>query len=328
MLKELQTYRDAFEQFLSNYPFPQEPTELYEPVKYILNLRGKRFRALFTLLGSESVGIPVEKAFPAALAIEVFHNFSLVHDDIMDRAPLRRGYPTVHEKYGINNAILSGDVMLIYCYRILQQHYDGETYSQLCKLLTDTAIEVCEGQQYDVNFEKESKPEISSYIQMITDKTAVLIGCAIQFGAIVGESHPMTQMHLYQFGKNIGIAFQIQDDILDVFGSQNSGKMLGGDIVKNKKTYLYLKALELCSESEKEELYRLYQTEYSTTFENSKKIETVISIFNNSHVRVYATQLMENYRDLAFSHLDAAKIDPKFKTIFKNISEYLLVRDH
>jgi geranylgeranyl diphosphate synthase type II len=244
----------------------------------------------------------------------------------MDDAPLRRGMPTVHEKYDLNTGILSGDVMIIWAYKLLNDNYSSEVSHQLIKVFTQMSIEVCEGQQMDINFETSNSVSIDDYLQMITYKTAVLIATAMKMGAIVGGADEKAQNHLYQYGKNIGIAFQIQDDILDVYGEHEIGKQKAGDIINNKKTYLYLKSLELGDKEEIATLEKLFKQKEETDDEQHIKIGEVLKIFNNTHVKGYATQLMEGYRDLAFSHLDSSDISDKYKSAFKMLGNYILER--
>ena len=251
--------KNKFQDFLVDHPFPEDYPNLYVPASYIMRLGGKRVRPVLVLAVLDACRVGVEKGFSAAMAIELFHNFSLIHDDIMDDAVIRRGQTTVHEKWDTNTAILSGDVMLILAYQYLLD-YGPEKSRQLLLLFNKTAREVCEGQRMDMDFEIQSDVEISSYIQMISFKTAVLLGCSLQMGGILAGMSDQEQSHIYSFGKNLGIAFQIQDDLIDVFGNEElTGKKQGGDILQNKKTYLYLKSLELLSIEEVEELRKLYQ---------------------------------------------------------------------
>ncbi|MFK7781489.1 polyprenyl synthetase family protein, partial [Psychroserpens sp.] len=241
-MQNIQSYHDAFLNHLETFIKPKEPTTLYEPINYIIQLGGKRLRPILTLMTAEIFGSEYKKALNAALSIEVFHNFSLVHDDIMDDAPLRRGKATVHEKWDINTGILSGDAMLILAYQLFE-NYEAKTFQDLAKLFSKTALEVCEGQQYDVDFETRDDVTIAEYLKMIEYKTAVLVGAAMKMGAIVSNASEDCQNSIYEFGRNLGIAFQLQDDYLDAFGDPKTfGKQVGGDIIENKKTYLYLKA--------------------------------------------------------------------------------------
>ncbi|HKJ48841.1 MAG TPA: polyprenyl synthetase family protein, partial [Christiangramia sp.] len=251
-------YREAIIDYLHEKIRVKEPANLYEPMVYILEQGGKRLRPVLVLMATEIFDCDYRKALDAALAIEIFHNFSLVHDDIMDDAPIRRGKETVHEKWDINTGILSGDAMLINAYQLFES-YEGDTFKELSKLFTKTAIEVCEGQQYDIDFETLDNVSIEDYLKMIEYKTAVLVGASLQMGAIVAGTSKECKEAIYQYGRLLGIAFQLQDDYLDAFGDPETfGKQPGGDIIENKKTFLYLKTLELADKSEALQLEHLY----------------------------------------------------------------------
>ena len=250
-------YREVFVQYLKKFPINREPSNLYDPVSYILTLKGKRLRPILTLMATDIFSNSYKPGLDAALAVEVFHNFSLVHDDIMDSAELRRGNKTVHKKWNVSTGILSGDVMLIQAYQLFE-NYEGEVFVDLAKLFSKTAIEVCEGQQYDVDFETRDNVKTSDYLKMITYKTAVLLGASMKMGAIIARASKEDQDKIYDFGKYLGIAFQLQDDYLDAFGDEiKFGKKIGGDILENKKTYLYLKAIEFLIEDKKNQLLGL-----------------------------------------------------------------------
>tara|TARA_B100000530_G_scaffold336468_1_gene291272 strand:- start:1217 stop:2191 length:975 start_codon:yes stop_codon:yes gene_type:complete len=249
-MSKFNSYQKLFLDYLeSNLP-DNSPKSLYDPTKYILTLGGKRIRPIFTLMSVDIFNGNIKDALPAALAIEIFHNFSLVHDDIMDNAPLRRGKETVHKKWNLNTAILSGDVMLIWSYEILQQ-YSSEISVSLTKLFSQTARKVCEGQQLDIDFPIKSKVSIEDYMKMIEYKTAVLIGCSLSVGAIISNASLNQIAEINSIGIDIGLIFQLQDDYLDVFGSISKiGKQIGGDIIENKKTFLHVYVLENGSENE------------------------------------------------------------------------------
>ena len=256
-MRSILDYTEAFNDYLHSKIFLKDPVNLYEPILYILKLGGKRLRPVLTLMTAEIFDTSYEKALDAALAVEVFHNFSLVHDDIMDDAPLRRGQETVHEKWDINTGILSGDAMLINAYQLFE-NYDGNTFKDLAKLFSKTAIEVCEGQQYDVDFETRDDVTIPEYLKMIQFKTAVLLGASLEMGAIVANASQSCRDAIYNFGRDLGIAFQLQDDYLDAFGDPLTfGKQVGGDIIENKKTFLYLTALQKLDKSETLQLQHL-----------------------------------------------------------------------
>lgn len=325
-MKDIQQYHQLFSDFLVKKPFRKEPFNLYEPADYILSIGGKRLRPIFVLLGCGLYKDDVNVALSASMAIEVFHNFTLLHDDIMDQAVLRRGKPTVHKKYNINTAILSGDVMMIMSYQYLLDYKDPSLSKELMTIFNKMAFEVCEGQQLDVDFESRQDVTISEYLHMITLKTSVLIASAIQIGSILGGATLDDQKHLYEFAKNFGIAFQLQDDILDTFGDTvDVGKKIGGDILRNKKTYLYLKALELADKHQQDRLTSLYQENSDT--EDTIKIDTVISIFKDVNVLEYSRQLIEAYRDLSISHLLACDIPDESKSEYKNLVDGLIFRN-
>ncbi|MFM7894761.1 MAG: polyprenyl synthetase family protein, partial [Flavobacterium sp.] len=256
-------YQEKMANHFSQIVANKEPKNLYEPIQYILSLGGKRMRPVLTLMATEVFNVDCEKAIPAATAVEVFHNFSLIHDDIMDDAPLRRGNQTVHEKWDLNTGILSGDAMLILAYQYFE-NYEPKIFQALAKLFSKTALEVCEGQQYDVDFETRDDVTIPEYLKMIEYKTAVLVGAAMKMGAIVAETSEENADLIYDFGLNLGIAFQLQDDYLDAFGDPETfGKQVGGDIIENKKTYLYLKAMEFANEEDKKQLLDLFSIQPS-----------------------------------------------------------------
>ena len=248
-MKSIAQYREAFQEYLDLKIQVKEPVNLYNPMRYILGLGGKRLRPVLVLMSAEIFEADYKNALDAALAIEIFHNFSLVHDDIMDDAPLRRGKETVHERWDINTGFLSGDAMLINAYQLFE-NYESEIFQELAKLFSKTAMQVCEGQQYDIDFESRDDVSIEDYLKMIEYKTAVLVGASLQMGAIVANTSEANKQSVYEFGRLLGIAFQLQDDYLDAFGDPETfGKQSGGDIIENKKTFLYLKSLEASAES-------------------------------------------------------------------------------
>ncbi len=322
-LKELSELREIYERALNEISLPANLPNLYEPVSYLLGIGGKRIRPLLALASYNMFGEDLNVPMAAAHAVEYFHNFSLMHDDIMDEADLRRGHPTVHAKYNINTAILSGDVMLIYAYKFFE-NYGPELNSKLTRIFNETSIQICEGQQMDIDFETEDDVKIDDYIQMITFKTAVLLGASLQFGALIGGGSEHDAGHLYKFGKNLGIAFQIQDDILDIWGG-SSGKKEAGDIVQRKKTYLYLKSLELLGEEDSLRLRSIFTENIQFETEEAL-IKEVKGLFENCHVKVYAQQLKENYQQLALSHLDTVGVDDDKKYVLRNLAEQLLNR--
>ncbi|OUR94718.1 polyprenyl synthetase [Flavobacteriales bacterium 34_180_T64] len=323
-MQNITNYQNAFDAYLSTFTTTKEPLALYSPINYILGLGGKRLRPVLTLMTAEIFNCDPQKALDAALSIEVFHNFSLVHDDIMDDAPLRRGKKTVHEKWDINTGILSGDAMLIMAYKLFE-NYQSHTFQALAKLFSKTALEVCEGQQYDIDFETRDDVTISDYLKMIEYKTAVLVGAAMQMGAIVAESSIENQNRIYEFGKNLGIAFQLQDDYLDVFGDPKTfGKQVGGDIIENKKTYLYLKALEFSKAEDRLELQHLFSL---SPPDQTNKIETAKQIFMASGSADATKQEIEKYTNKAFSILELLDISEDNKDLLKEFGEQLMNRE-
>ena len=320
---DILSYQSDFIAYLESQKFSREPKNLYEPIDYILQLGGKRIRPMLTLIASDIFSGDYKQALPAALAVEVFHNFTLVHDDIMDDAPLRRGNETVHEKWNINTAILSGDAMLILAYQYFE-NYEPVVFQKLAQLFSKTALEVCDGQQLDVDFETRNDVTIDEYIKMITLKTSVLVAAALKMGAIVAKADEDQAQHLYDYGLNLGIAFQLQDDYLDTFGDPESfGKQVGGDIIENKKTYLYLKALEVSNPNDKENLLNLYNGKEKN---NSEKIDIVSTIFRNNNIPEETFKLIEYYTNKAFESLDHLNISEQQKQGLRVFGENLMSR--
>ncbi|MDG1042257.1 MAG: polyprenyl synthetase family protein [Flavobacteriaceae bacterium] len=323
-MKAIEIYQKHFLSYLKDYNTERDPKNLYEPVQYILNLGGKRLRPILTLMTADCFGGDVNKALDAALAVEVFHNFSLIHDDIMDDAPLRRGQQTVHEKWDLNTGILSGDAMLIMAYQLFE-NYPPETFQNLLTLFSKTALEVCEGQQYDIDFETRNAVSIAEYLKMIEYKTAVLVAAAMKMGAIIAGASDEDQNRCYEFGKNLGIAFQLQDDYLDAFGNPETfGKQVGGDIIENKKTYLYLKALEFSSENDQQKLRHLFN---ATNTDSKTKIELVKQIFTTSGSAEATKKAITSYTKTAFEVLQALTISDKNKQILQDFGTQLMTRD-
>ncbi|SKB82199.1 geranylgeranyl diphosphate synthase, type II [Salegentibacter salinarum] len=322
-MQDILYYREEFTKYLNSQVTVKEPENLYAPMKYILGLGGKRLRPVLVLMATDIFDADYKKALDAALAIEVFHNFSLVHDDIMDDAPLRRGKETVHERWDINTGILSGDAMLINAYQLFE-NYEGETFKELARLFTKTAIQVCEGQQYDIDFETRDDVVIEDYIKMIEYKTAVLVGASLQMGAIVAGTSTQCKEAVYEFGRLLGIAFQLQDDYLDAFGDPETfGKQPGGDIIENKKTFLYLKALETSGKSEAQQLEHLYTINPAET---SGKIEAVKNLFEHSGAAELTRQEIEKYTNKAFEVLDKIEIADEKKFPLRQFGEMLMNR--
>lgn len=323
-MQQTQQYQTFFIEYLERYSKNREPENLYAPINYILKLGGKRLRPVLTLMTAELFNCSYEKALNAALSIEIFHNFSLVHDDIMDGAPLRRGKETVHKKWDINTGILSGDAMLIMAYQLFEQ-YEPNTFQALAKLFSKTALEVCEGQQYDVDFETREDVTIPEYLKMIEYKTAVLVGAAMKMGAIIAGASDEDQNSVYEFGKLLGIAFQLQDDYLDAFGNPETfGKQVGGDIIENKKTYLYLKAIQSLEAVEKTQLEQLFTVNLEN---NTEKIETVKKAFISSGSAKATQNEIENYTKQAFLVLNKLSISEEKKTLLKQFGNTLMTRN-
>ena len=319
----MQTITD-YQNIISNHfkalSIVKEPKNLYDPIQYILGLGGKRIRPMLTLMIADILGSDVNKALPAATAVEVFHNFSLIHDDIMDEAPLRRGNQTVHEKWDLNTGILSGDAMLILAYQFFE-HYEPKIFQQLAKLFSKTALEVCEGQQYDVDFETRDDVTIPEYLKMIEYKTAVLVAAAMKMGAIIAETNEENCNAIYDFGLNLGIAFQLQDDILDVYGNpEKFGKQIGGDIIANKKTFLHLKALALAHGDE-----GLCLTDSSLS--QTEKIATVTALYNKHQIQELANIEMEKYLAVANKALADLPVEEGKKSQLTSLVKQILERD-
>ena len=317
-------YQELIADYFSELHLTKDPKNLYEPIEYILSIGGKRMRPILTLMAAEVFDIDCKKALAAATAIEVFHNFSLVHDDIMDDAPLRRGNETVHEKWNINTGILSGDAMLILAYQHFEE-YEPKIFRELAKLFSKTALEVCEGQQYDVDFETRDDVTIPEYLKMIEYKTAVLVAAAMKMGAIVAETTSENAELIYDFGLNLGLAFQLQDDYLDAFGDPETfGKQVGGDIIENKKTYLYLKAIAFSDANQKNQLMHLFSIHPS---DNIDKITSVKEIFNASGASNATQQAIQDFTLKAFETLEKMNISSDKKNMLRTFGENLMNRN-
>ncbi len=319
----------SFEEFTFDFKkrfevthFPKQPASLYEPGEYFLGLGGKRIRPVMCLMSNELFGAVNPDAYHVAAAIELFHNFTLIHDDIMDAAPLRRGMQTVHTKYGASTALLAGDVMLVKAYEYLNKT-DTTHLHQILSIFNKTAKEVCEGQQLDMDFEKKEKVQMEEYLHMIELKTSVLLAASLQMGAILGGASEGNRQHLYQFGKNLGIAFQIQDDYLDAFGDpEKFGKDAGGDIRQNKKTFLLIHALEVAGGTEKQKLQQLMA-------ENTgDKVQRVLEIFKSCGADTWAEQLKEKYIKTAMKHIDDIAVVSSRKKPLMQLAEFLIQREH
>lgn len=302
----------------------KQPAGLYEPITYVLEAGGKRLRPLLTLIAAEMYGTEWQKVLPAALAIEVFHNFTLMHDDVMDKAPIRRGKPTVHVRWNTNTAILSGDQMLIEAYKQLAQ-LPADKLPRVLQMFNEMATGICEGQQYDVDFETATKVTIDDYIHMIRLKTSVLLATALKTGAYMADAPEEEQELLYDYGINIGLAFQLQDDILDVYGNPATfGKAVGGDIIENKKTYMYLTALQQADDATLQELQRWFDTKEE--HQPQAKIEAVRAIYTQLGIREICEEVMRKYTEQAFAILDKIKLPAEKKLILRELGEHLLAR--
>ena len=324
-MTSLKDYKQFFEIALENSYSTSPPAALYQPIYYLLNLGGKRLRPILTLMAADIFGNNHRKAIDAALAVEIFHNFTLMHDDIMDSAPIRRGSATVHNKWNTNTAILSGDAMMILAYQALESYKDP-LFRKLNSLFSKTAIEVCKGQQYDLDFETQLEVNQGDYLEMIRLKTAVLVGCSLKMGALIGGSNQADSKNLYDFGVLLGIAFQIQDDYLDAYANPESfGKQLSGDIIENKKTILYHQAMENGSSKEKTTLRNWFSTEVKEK-DVSKKINAVKSLFDKTGASDASKALVIKYTQAAFEKLDILDISDNNKIIFKTFGTNLMER--
>lgn len=311
-----------FGEAFSGRHFPDAPASLYAPAEYFLGIGGKRIRPVMCLMANELFDTINPDAWHVATAIELFHNFTLIHDDIMDKAPLRRGVETVHKKYGEATALLTGDVMMVKAYENLNKI--NPSYLQRIFFNFNTAArQVCEGQQLDMDFERMEHVSMQDYIKMIELKTSVLLAASLKMGAILGGAGKGNQDHLYEFGKNLGIAFQVQDDYLDAFGDpQRFGKQVGGDIKANKKTFLVIHALESCAGTEKDEFKRLMLSD------SDDKVEQVLSFFRDCGVDKWASNLKEKYIGLAEFHLEEVAVSSSRKEPLKKLMQFLVQRDH
>lgn len=316
---------DKLENFLNNYPFGQRPDELYDPIRYILKLGGKRIRPLLTLLSYGLYQKDPENVLSQAAAVEVFHNFTLMHDDIMDQAPLRRGKETVHEKWNPNVAILSGDVMLVKAYELLLPS-PADQLGGIIQAFNQTAAEVCEGQQLDMNFETNDHVTEGEYLEMIRLKTAVLLGFALKLGALLGNASKEDQERLYDFGVSIGVGFQLKDDLLDVFADQAKfGKQVGGDIISNKKTFLLIKALELAKGEDAKILNHWLQLE---EFDPQEKVQAVKNLYEKIGVKKLAEEKMNEFFDTGFSQLkEIQKVNESYYQSLYEITQALVHRE-
>ena len=322
-LKTIAELQEALSLALKNENLSKEPVNLYEPIEYILSLGGKRLRPVLVLIAADMYAYDVVKALPQAMSVELFHNFTLLHDDIMDDAPLRRGMSTVHEKWNTNIGILSGDALFVKAYQALVKA-DTNHLPALLDLFNQTAIEVCEGQQYDMDYETQDNVSMDAYLHMIKYKTAVLLACSLKMGAIIANAPVDDQKHLYDFGIHIGVAFQLMDDLLDVYGDQKDfGKQAAGDILCNKKTCLSIRAYELADSNQKEVLDHYFAHQ---NFDPQEKIANVKSIYEQLGVESYCRDMMgENYA-LAMNSMSKISVSHDRKAVLLDLVQKLMVR--
>ncbi len=319
-LAEFEEQAEVFENWFRKNHFPERPEKLYMAAQHLLSLKGKRVRPVLCLMANELFTPVSEDAFYAAAAIEVFHNFTLVHDDIMDRAPIRRGSATVHELYGSSTAILAGDVMLVQAYQYLTK-IDKELLPKVMANFNEAARMVCEGQQYDMDFESQEEVALGEYEHMIELKTSVLLAASLRIGSVIGGAGLHNQEILYSFGKNIGLAFQIQDDYLDAFGDQSKfGKKHGGDILANKKTFLHIRALNVLKGADKAAYLELMKQE------GEQKIAPVLKLYKECGVDQWAKDLKQKYFDAAMENLEEVAVVSSRKQPLIHLAEFLLER--
>ncbi len=324
MLASIAFYQNEINQYLNKKVQIKAPESLYQPISYILNSGGKRLRPVLTLMTAELYGTSYKKALDAALAIEIAHNFTLVHDDIMDNAPIRRGKETIHTKWNLNTAILSGDMMLVQAYQLFE-NYEGGVFKKLFKLFNKTALQACEGQQYDIDFERQKVVSEKEYLTMIESKTAIGLATCMQMGAIVAEASEEDIRNLGLFGQNLGIAFQLQDDYLDTFGTASTfGKAIGKDIVENKKTYLYIKALENLPKEKAKQLEALYDN--NAIIQADKKVALVKELFIESGAPSFLQNQVNAYTEAAFDIIPKLHIAHSHQLVLKHLGQRLMKR--
>jgi geranylgeranyl diphosphate synthase type II len=323
-MKAIEQYQKTINEFISANKFSKFPKELYEPLDYIMALGGKRMRPVMVMMACDLMNGKMEEAVHAAMAIETFHNFTLIHDDIMDNAPVRRGKITVHEKWNVNTAILSGDVMLIEAYALLMK-YENDLLRSILNIFNKSAIEVCEGQQIDMNFESRMDVGMSEYIHMITLKTAVVLGASLEVGALIAGVSKKQAQHLYEFGKNMGIAFQLRDDYLDLYADpEKFGKQVGGDVIANKKTFMLIKALELAKDNDAIELNKWLQ---AVEFNPIEKVEAVKNIFDRLAIPDLLNEEVKHYAKLAWQAFEQVDATASNKEIMADFMNGLLARE-
>lgn len=324
-LKSIAELQGALCLALENKNFPSEPKNLYEPISYILSLGGKRLRPVMVLMVADMYSCEISRVMPQAIGVEYFHNFTLLHDDIMDDAPLRRGMTTVHEKWNENIGILSGDALFVKAYQSLVVA-EADHLPLLIDLFNQTALEVCEGQQYDMDFETQDRVDMDAYLKMIKYKTAVLLACSLKMGAIVSDASIEDQNHLYEFGIHTGLAFQLMDDLLDVYGDQKDfGKQIAGDILCNKKTCLYIRAYEVADAAQRKVLDHYFAHQ---DFDAEMKIAEVKNVYEILNVEAYCRNLMDEHYKTAMNHLSQLSVPQNRKSILIELVAMLMVRSH
>jgi geranylgeranyl diphosphate synthase type II len=323
-MNEIEQYQKTINEFIAQNKFSKFPQELYEPLDYIMALGGKRMRPVMVMMACDLMNGDLADAVHAAMAIETFHNFTLIHDDIMDNAPVRRGKITVHEKWNVNTAILSGDVMLIEAYALLMR-YENDLLRQILTIFNKSAIEVCEGQQIDMNFENRTTVSLSEYIHMITLKTAVVLGASLEVGALIAGVSKKQAQHLYEFGKNMGIAFQLRDDYLDLYADpEKFGKQVGGDVIANKKTFMLIKALELADGNDAIELNKWLQ---ASEFNPIEKVSAIKNIFDKLAIPSLLNEEVMHYANLAWKAFEQVDATTSNKKTMADFMKGLLARE-
>jgi geranylgeranyl diphosphate synthase type II len=321
-MRSFEDLSQLFSQRFASDHFPASPASLYDPNRTFLQLGGKRIRPVLCLMGHELFDDITEETWQLSIAIELFHNFTLIHDDIMDQAPLRRGLPTVQAQYGVNTAILAGDVMLIKSYEYLNRIGSSHLPS-LLHLFNQTAREVCEGQQLDMDFETMEHVSLEQYLRMIELKTSVLLAASLQMGALLGGATQRNQDRMYEFGRKLGLAFQVQDDYLDAFGDPSKfGKQVGGDILANKKTFLLIHALEMANTSQAAKLNELLQSQ------PADKVAQVLTLYRETGVDAWALELKQRFLDESMQALDDIAVLSARKQPLINLAHYLIQREH
>lgn len=325
-MERIAQFQQLFLEHLDNKSFKGEPSSLYEPINYLLNIGGKRMRPVLLLMACEMFDKEVSKAMDAALAVEVFHNFTLAHDDIMDEAVIRRGKPAVHIKYNINSAILSGDLMLIKSYELLATSPGSSSFSSIFEVFNKAAIEICEGQQMDMDFEKRKEVTLEEYLKMVEYKTAVLLGASMQIGALIGGASDNDARELYNFAVDLGIAFQINDDVLDAYGDPSKvGKKAGGDITQNKKTFLWISCLEAMTPADRSTFEQLILLGKDA---EQDKIQGILSLYSKYQVRQKAEKRSKLYFEKGLAALEKISIPKQKLNHLITFANNLMVREY